>query len=321
LEVIRIGGWCGVSEIGFEAATWGSLYVRAIELPVRRRMPFRRRFEKLGLARAATSDRFTHLYSGTHMHVAGKTIAITGAGKGIGRALAERFAREGAKHVAVADLDEGAATAVAAGIGGFGMRVDVAIETEIIGFIDTVEQRFGPIDLFCSNAGIARGAGLETSDDDIWRQVMDVNLMAHVYAARALVPRMIARGGGYLLNTASAAGLLAQIGNVTYSVSKHAAVAFAEWLSITHGHQGLKVSILCPQAVRTDMIAGHEGGVASVNGIIEPEQVANAVIEGLAAESTLILPHPVVAEYVNRRAQDRDRWIAGMRRLQQKTYG
>jgi short-subunit dehydrogenase len=150
---------------------------------------------------------------------------------------------------------------------------------------------------------------------------MDINVMAHVYAARALVPRMIARGGGYLLNTASAAGLLAQIGNVTYSVSKHAAVAFAEWLSITHGHQGIKVSILCPQAVRTDMIAGHEGGVASVNGIIEPDEVANAVIEGLAAETTLILPHPVVAEYVNRRAQDRDRWIAGMRRLQQKTYG
>lgn len=251
------------------------------------------------------------------MQVAGKIVAITGGGKGIGRALALRFAQEGAKHIAVADLDESAAKSVAAEVAGFAMRVDVGSESEIVGFIDAVEGRFGPIDLFCSNAGIARGTGLETSNE-IWRQVMDVNVMAHVYAARALVPRMIARGGGYLLNTASAAGLLAQIGNVTYSVSKHAAVAFAEWLSITHGHQGIKVSILCPQAVRTDMIAGHEGGSASVNGVIEPDQVADAVIRGLADEKTLILPHPVVADYANRRAQDRDRWIAGMRRLQEK---
>ena len=254
------------------------------------------------------------------MQVAGKTIAITGGGNGIGRALALRFAKEGAKHIAVADLDESAAKAVAAEINGFGMKVDVAQEQAVLDFIDATETRFGPIDLFCSNAGIARGRGLETSNE-IWRQVMDVNVMAHIYAARALVPRMIQRGGGYFLNTASAAGLLAQIGNVTYSVSKHAAVAFAEWLSITHGHEGIKVSILCPQAVRTDMIAGHEGGVASVNGVIEPDQVADAVIAGLAEEKTLILPHPVVAEYVNRRAQDRDRWIAGMRKLQQRTYG
>ena len=251
------------------------------------------------------------------MHVAGKIVAITGGGNGIGRALALRFAKEGAKHVAVADIDEGAAKSVAAEVGGLGMRVDVGSEAEIIGFIEAVESRFGPIDLFCSNAGIARGMGLETSNE-VWRQVMDVNVMAHVYAARALVPRMIARGGGYFLNTASAAGLLAQIGNVTYSVSKHAAVAFAEWLSITHGHQGIKVSILCPQAVRTAMIAGHEGGSASVNGVIEPDEVADAVVQGLAEEKTLILPHPIVAEYVNRRAQDRDRWIAGMRKLQQK---
>lgn len=251
------------------------------------------------------------------MQIAGKTIAITGGGKGIGRALALRFAREGAKHVAVADLDGEAARAVAKEIGGFGAQVNVASEAELTVFIDAVEQRHGPIDMFCSNAGIARGMGLETSNE-VWRQVMDVNVMAHVYAARVLVPRMVARGGGYFLNTASAAGLLAQIGNVTYSVSKHAAVAFAEWLSITHGHQGIKVSILCPQAVRTDMIAGHEGGSASVNGVIEPDQVADAVIAGLAEEKTLILPHPIVAEYVNRRAQDRDRWIAGMRKLQQR---
>ncbi len=253
------------------------------------------------------------------MQVRGKIIAITGGGNGIGRALARRFVAEGAKHVALCDLNESAAMNVAQEIGGLGIGVDVTNESQLVQFIDTVEQRFGPIDLFASNAGIARSGGLDTSND-IWRQVMDVNLMAHVYAARALVPRMVARGGGYFLNTASAAGLLAQIGNVTYSVSKNAAVAFAEWLSITHGHEGIKVSILCPQAVRTDMLGG-DGGAESVDGVITPEQVAESVLQGLAEEKTLILPHPVVADYVNRRAGDRDRWIGGMRRLQQKLRG
>jgi NAD(P)-dependent dehydrogenase (short-subunit alcohol dehydrogenase family) len=254
------------------------------------------------------------------MNVTGKIVAVTGGGNGIGRALATRFALEGAKHVAVADLNEAAAASVATEIGGSSMRVDVAVESQLVQFIDRIEQTHGPIDLFCSNAGVGMGGGLETSDE-IWERVLDINVMAHVYAARALVPRMIQRGGGYLLNTASAAGLLAQIGNLTYSVSKHAAVAFAEWISITYGDQGIKVSILCPQAVRTDMIAGHEAGSASVDGIIEPDQVADAVIRGLAAESTLILPHPAVAEYVNRRAQDRERWLTGMRRLQKKISG
>jgi NAD(P)-dependent dehydrogenase (short-subunit alcohol dehydrogenase family) len=253
------------------------------------------------------------------MQLKGKTIAVTGGGNGIGRALARRFAAEGAKHVSVADLSEPAALAVAKEIGGFGMGVDVTNEAQLLQFIDTAEAKHGPIDLFVSNAGIARGGGLETSND-IWRQVMDVNLMSHVYAARALVPRMAARGGGYLLNTASAAGLLAQIGNVTYSVSKNAAVAFAEWVSITHGDQGIKVSILCPQAVRTDMLGG-DGGAESVDGVITPEAVAEAVVQGLAEEKILILPHPVVAEYVKRRAGDRDRWVGGMRRLQQKLTG
>jgi len=254
------------------------------------------------------------------MNVTGKIVAVTGGGTGIGRALAKRFAVEGAKHVAVADLNAAAAANVAVEIGGSSMRVDVSVESQLVQFIDHVERTHGPIDLFCSNAGVLLGGGLETGDQ-LWDKVLDINLMAHVYAARALVPRMIQRGGGYLLNTASAAGLLAQIGNVTYSVSKHAAVAFAEWLSITYGDAGLKVSILCPQAVRTDMIVGHEAGVASVNGIIEPDDVAAAVIQGLATESILILPHPVVAEYVNRRAQDRERWLSGMRRLQKKMLG
>jgi NAD(P)-dependent dehydrogenase (short-subunit alcohol dehydrogenase family) len=251
------------------------------------------------------------------MKVAGKTVAITGGARGIGRALAQRFAREGARHVAVADLDEAGAHAVAAQMRGSAMRVDVSRESDVATFIETTERTHGPIDLFCSNAGIAVGRGLETPND-VWQKIWEVNLMAHVYAARHLVPRMSARGGGYLLNTASAAGLLSQIGSATYAVTKHAAVSLAEWIAITHGHQGIKVSVLCPQAVRTDMIAGNEDHVASVDGIMEPEQVADAVIAGLEAEKFLILPHAGVAEYVQRKAADRDRWIAGMRRLQER---
>jgi NAD(P)-dependent dehydrogenase (short-subunit alcohol dehydrogenase family) len=254
------------------------------------------------------------------MNVSGRVVAVTGGARGIGRALARRFAQEGARHVAVADLDEAGVRAVAAELRGSGMRVDVSRESELAAFIDSTERAHGAIDLFCSNAGIGIGRGLETPDE-VWQKIWQVNLMAHVYAARQLVPRMIARGGGYLLNTASAAGLLSQIGSATYAVTKHAAVAFAEWIAITHGHQGIKVSVLCPQAVRTDMIAGNEGDVASVDGIMEPEQVADAVIAGLAAERFLILPHAEVAEYMQRKAADRDRWIAGMNRLQQRYRG
>ena len=251
------------------------------------------------------------------MKVAGRVVAVTGGAKGIGRALARRFVQEGARHVAVADLDDAGARAVATELRGSSMRVDVSRESDIATFIDTTERNHGPIDLFCSNAGIGIGRGLDTPND-AWQRIWEVNLMAHVYAARHLVPRMIARGGGYLLNTASAAGLLSQIGSATYSVTKHAAVALAEWIALTHAHEGIKVSVLCPQAVRTDMIAGNEGDVASVNGIMEPEQVAEAVVAGLAAEKFLILPHAEVAEYMQRKAADRDRWIAGMNRLQQR---
>lgn len=253
------------------------------------------------------------------MQLTGKIIAITGGGKGIGRALARRFAREGARHIAVADIDLPNAQAVASEIGGSAHRVDVGSETDVATFIDTVEQAHGPIDLFCSNAGIGIGHGLD-APNDVWQKMLDVNLMAHVYAARHLVPRMIQRGGGYLLNTASAAGLLSQIGSVTYTVTKHAAVGLAEWIALTHGHQGIKVSVLCPQAVRTDMIAGNEGDVASVNGIMEPEQVAEAVVAGLATEKFLILPHAEVIEYMQRKVADRDRWLAGMNRLHQRYH-
>jgi len=182
--------------------------------------------------------------------------------------------------------------------------------------IDRTEEELGPIDLFCSNAGILVIGGEQVPDDD-WQRIFDVNVMAHIYAARRLVPAMIARGGGYLLNTCSAAGLLTQIGSAPYSVTKHAALGFAEWLAITYGDQGLSVSALCPQAVESKMTAGVEGGgVAGVDGMLSPEDVAQAVVDGLASEEFLILPHPEVAEYFRRKAGDYERWLRGMRRLQ-----
>lgn len=251
------------------------------------------------------------------MRVREKVVVVTGAASGIGRALARRFAREGAAKVVVADLDVKGAGAVAAEIGptaaSFGL--DVSREEEVARLIDETEDGWGPIGLFCSNAGIFVRGGLETPSED-WERMLAVNVRAHVHAARHVVPRMIERGGGYLLHTASAAGLLSQIGSVTYAVTKHAAVAFAEWIAITHGDDGIKVSVLCPQAVRTPMLGDDEGSVAAVDGVLEPEAVADAVVEGLDQERFLILPHPEVAEYVRRRAEDRDRWIAGMRRLQ-----
>lgn len=250
------------------------------------------------------------------MRIAGRTIVVTGAASGIGRALARRFAADGARQVVAADVDEAAARAVADEVGGSAFRVDVGRSDEVERLVDTVEREAGPIDLFCSNAGILVLGGPECADE-AWQRIWQVNVMAHVFAARALLPRMLARGGGALLQTASAAGLLTQIGSAPYAVTKHAAVAFAEWLSITYGDRGIHVSVLCPQAVRTRMTEGTEGGgVAGVDGMIEPDDVAVAAVEGLAEERFLILPHPSVAEYERRRAADRERWIRGMRRLQ-----
>ncbi|MBY0279604.1 SDR family oxidoreductase [Candidatus Binatia bacterium] len=260
------------------------------------------------------------------MNVQGKIIVVTGAASGIGRALVRRFALEGAAAVVCADRDGDGARAVAdelvakhgAKLRAVGERVDVAVESDVAGLVERTEKNVGPIDLFVSNAGIFVMGGAEVPNDD-WERIWSINVLAHVYAARALVPRMLARGGGYLLNTASAAGLLTQIGSAPYAVTKHAAVAFGEWLSITHGSQGLKVSLLCPQAVRTPMIAGvEEGGVAGVDGVAEPDDVAQAVIEGLADERFLILPHPEVREYFQRKGADYERWIRGMRRLQER---
>ena len=249
------------------------------------------------------------------MELTNKIVVVTGGASGIGKAMAERFHREGAAKVVVADMNAQAAAALANAIDGWSMGDDVSKEADIVKLIDETENRFGPIDLFCSNAGIGIGEGLD-APDDVWQKIWEVNTLSHVYAARTLVPRMKARGGGYLLNTASAAGLLSQIGSVTYAVTKHAAVALAEWIAITHGRDGIKVSVLCPQAVRTPMTAGGPG-VAGVDGMIEPEDVAQTVVEALAEERFLVLPHPTVAEYINRKTTDYDRWIRGMQRLQE----
>ena len=248
------------------------------------------------------------------MQVKDRIVVVTGAASGIGRALARRFHQEGAKLVVCADLNGEGAEAVADEIGGVAFTTNVGQEADIQALVETVERDHGPIDLFCSNAGIGVGGGAEVANER-WQRIWDINVMAHVWAARHVVPRMLARGGGYLLNTASAAGLLSQIDSAPYAVTKHAAVAFAEWLAITHGDDGLKVSVLCPQAVRTAMTAGNPDGVASVDGMIEPEDVADACVKAIEAEQFLILPHPVVLEYMRRKTNDYDRWIGGMRKL------
>lgn len=256
------------------------------------------------------------------MELAGKVVVVTGGGSGIGKALCHRFAAEGAKGVVVADIDGENASAVAEEVGGLGVRTDVARQADIEALVEQAEEAYGPVDLFCSNAGIGGGGGVDVPDED-WQRIWDINLMAHVHAARAVVPGMVARGEGYLLNTASAAGLLTNIGNAPYTVTKHAAVALAEWLAITYGDKGVKVSCLCPQGVRTPMLVGgldlddpSAAMVLAAGRMIEPEDVAESVVEGLREERFLILPHPEVAEYYRRKADDPDRWIRGLRRLQ-----
>lgn len=253
------------------------------------------------------------------MIVKDKVVVVTGGGNGIGRALCRRFAAEGARGIVVADIDGEAATNVAHEIGGVAAAVDVAMEAQVERLVANAIEKFGRIDLFCSNAGILIEGGLEIPDDD-WERIWSVNVKAHLYAARAVLPGMLARGGGYLLQTASAAGLLNQIGSAPYAVTKHAAIALAEWIAITYGDRGIGVSCLCPQGVRTNMLldASRERPSFLIPGSLDPEAVADAAIEGLAAERFLILPHPEVAEYFRRKADDHDRWLRGMRRLQER---
>jgi NAD(P)-dependent dehydrogenase (short-subunit alcohol dehydrogenase family) len=251
------------------------------------------------------------------MKVGGEVVVVTGGAEGIGRALCERFHREGAKAVVVADLDGQRAEAVARSVGGLAFACDVTREADIVRVVEETERRVGPIGLFCSNAGLVDRSvppdDAAGAPDPVWARSWAVHVMAHVYAARALLPRMIERGGGYFLNTASAAGLLSQIGNAVYATTKHAAVGFAEILAITHRDQGIRVSVLCPQAVDTPLLrSAGRPGAAHVDGVLTPDQVADAVIEGLDRESFVILPHPQVAAYMRKKAEDYDRWIAGM---------
>lgn len=248
------------------------------------------------------------------MQLKDKIVVVTGAASGIGKSLAIRFAAEGAKKVVCVDLNDAGAAETANEINGLAITVDVSSEDEIAAMIERVETEVGPIDLFCSNAGILTLGGVDAPNDD-WQRIWDINVMSHVWAARHLVPRMIARGGGYLLNTASAAGLLNQVGSAPYGVSKHAAVGLAEWLALTHGDDGIKVSVLCPQAVRSEMTRGHEASVAAMDGMLEPEIVAEACVRTIEAETFLVLPHPEVLEYMRNKTDNYDKWIGGMRKL------
>jgi NAD(P)-dependent dehydrogenase (short-subunit alcohol dehydrogenase family) len=260
------------------------------------------------------------------MQVRDKVIIVTGGGSGIGEGLAERFVRDGARHVVVADLHGDEARRVADAIGGTAVQIDVADESDIRQMVADTEREHGPVDLFVSNAGYVTSGGLEISNEEM-QGMWEVHVLAHLYAARAVLPSMIERGGGYLLNTASAAGLLTQIGSLAYSVTKHAAVAFAEWVAITHHHQGIRVSVLCPQAVATNIVGNSptkrrlDGpGVASGDGVLSREDVAQCVTDALAEERFWVLPHPEVAEYARRKGSDIDRWLGGMRRFQAQLF-
>jgi NAD(P)-dependent dehydrogenase (short-subunit alcohol dehydrogenase family) len=257
------------------------------------------------------------------MKLKDKVAVVTGGASGIGAALCRRFAEEGARAVVVVDLNEEGAKAVAKEIGGVAMAADVSVEADVINVVNETETRFGQIDLFCSNAGINSidGPTAASAPNEVFEASWRVNLMAHVYAARAVLPKMIERGDGYLLSTSSAAGVLSQIGSAPYSVTKHASVAFAECLAIAHGDDGIKVSVLCPQAVRTPMLRGVEdGNVAGVDGVMEPSEVADCVIEALDEERFLILPHPEVLTYMQRKTSDYDRWLRGMQRLRARFF-
>jgi NAD(P)-dependent dehydrogenase (short-subunit alcohol dehydrogenase family) len=261
------------------------------------------------------------------MELNNRVALVTGGAHGIGRALCRALRMEGA-HTAVVDLDFDAAIKVADEIDGLALKVDVTSEAEIVAAIERVEKEIGPIDIFVSNAGVAFGdgtMGAASASDEHWKACLEVNLMAHVYAARAMVPRMKARGGGCLVNVASAAGLLCQVGEAAYTASKHAAVGFAESLAITHNDDGIHVCLVCPQAVATQMIGVDEDteiedgstgfGGNDVDGILSTEYVADCILAGIQEEKFLILPHPQVETYFRRKASDHDRWIEGMKRF------
>jgi NAD(P)-dependent dehydrogenase (short-subunit alcohol dehydrogenase family) len=276
------------------------------------------------------------------MEIAGRVAVVTGGASGIGRSICLALGEAGAAGVVVADIDAAGAARVAAQLETAGHRAlavqaDMSREADVQALVARAEDALGPVGLFFSNAGIIVAGGVEVADD-AWSRIWAINVQSHVYAARALLPGMLARGQGYLVITASAAGLLTQLGSAPYAVTKHAAVALAEWLSITYGERGVSVSVLCPQAVTSNLAAtsrrelgqdavpadiGATGGSAqaAVDGVLEPDQVAAIVLEAVKDEQFLILPHPDVATYERRRAGDRERWLRGMRRLQARLGG
>jgi NAD(P)-dependent dehydrogenase (short-subunit alcohol dehydrogenase family) len=248
------------------------------------------------------------------MELKDRVAVITGGSGGIGRSMAKAFLAEGARTVVLADLDLDAVSAAAAELGCDGRGCDVTDESQVAELVESTLTAHGPIDLFCSNAGAGGEGVLTDAANEVWQSQWELHVMSHLFAARAVIPSMVANGGGYLLNTASAAGLLAAIGSGPYTVTKAAAVKLAEFLAITHGDEGIKVSVLCPQGVNTAM-APRSLGDGQTDGIIEPDELARVVVEAIGEERFHVLPHPEVAEYIKRKADDPDRWLRGMRRL------
>ena len=251
------------------------------------------------------------------MEIENKRVVVTGGASGIGKALCEAFHASGAKSIVVVDMNYEDAKKTADSTGGLAIKANVAVEEDIQNVIEEANKFAGGIDIFCSNAGIIGVPGFMEASVEDWNNMWSVNVMSHIHAAKHVLPQMLERGEGYLVNTASAAGLLTQIGAAGYAVTKNAAVSFAEWIKITYGEKGIGVSCLCPQAVRTAMTAGGPG-VAGVDGMLEPDVVAQDVLDAIKEEKFLILPHKEVAEYVKRKGNDRDRWILGMQRLQKQ---
>ncbi len=254
------------------------------------------------------------------MELQGKQIVITGAAGGIGRALARRFAEESPRALVLADRDLAGAQKIAEQVSGLAVELDAGSEQSVRSLIETATAANGPVDIFISNAGVPGAGGGPEVDDAIWDEAWRVNVMAHVWAARALLPEMLERGEGYLINTASAAGLLTQVSSLVYSVTKHAAVSLAEWLSIEYAEQGIRVSCICPQGVRTPMLElamQDAAGAAALTagGLLEPEDVADAVVAGIREERMLILPHENVSGFMAFKGADPERWLKGMRRI------